>query len=278
MAVMLLFSSCVIDTLYRTLHPGYGQITVTADWTNRGESVDIPDSWTVSIGDYIGTETGETHSPDELFSPGSYTLVAYNSPEGITVSGTTATVAADDANAGCISGTPGWLFTSVQEVTIEADNDYELIAAMQQQVRELTLVLTPTGDAANLIESIEGSLSGVAGTLDFATNSHRTSSEVALSFTKITEGNDAGKWSVTVRLLGIANNNTQTLTATISYSGGTLQDSSLNSDLTTALEDFNTGKTTALTLGGTLEAPNEAGFTATIGDWETVGSEQVDLQ
>ena len=245
-ALTLAATSCVKDELHDTPHPDYGKITVTADWSDRGEGVDIPAEWTVTMGDYTGTETGETHSPDYLFSPGNYTLAAYNTPEGITVSGTMATVAA--ADGGCIVNTPGWLFSSVQEVAIEADTDYSLTAVMRQQVRQLTLVIEPTGDAAERIESIEGTLSGAAGTLDFATGTYGTPSEVELRFTKITDGDDAGKWMATVRLLGIAGN-LQRLTATLTYTDGNPQPTALESDLTTALDGFNDGKTAPLTLG-----------------------------
>lgn len=275
-ALTLAATSCVKDELHDTPHPDYGKITVTADWSDRGEGVDIPAEWTVTMGDYTGTETGATHSPDYLFKPGGYTLAAYNIPEGITVSGTTAAVAA--ADGGCIVNTPGWLFSSVQEVAIEADTDYELTAVMHQQVRKLTLMIEPTGDAANRIESIEGTLSGAAGTLDFATGTYGTPSEVELRFTKITDGDDAGKWMATVRLLGIAGN-LQRLTATLTYTDGNPQPTALESDLTEALADFNDGKTEPLTLGGTIaETPGEAGFTGEITDWETVDGGGVDAE
>lgn len=275
-ALTLAATSCVKDELHDTPHPDYGKITVTADWSDRGEGVGIPAEWTVTMGDYTGTETGATHSPDYLFSPGNYTLAAYNIPEGITISGTTATVAA--ADGGCIVNTPGWLFTSVQEVAIEADTDYSLTAVMRQQVRQLTLVIEPTGDAANRIESIVGTLSGAAGTLDFATGTYGTPSEVELRFTKITDGDDAGKWTATVRLLGIAGN-LQRLTATLTYTDGNPQPTALESDLTTALDGFNDGKTAPLTLGGTIaETPGEAGFTGEITDWETVDGGGVDAE
>ena len=268
LALLLTLGGCVKDELHDTPHPDTGKITVTADWTDRGEGVDIPAEWTVTMGDYTGTETGETHAPDYLFNPGSYTLAVYNPADGITVSGTTAAVAA--ADGGFIVNTPGWLFTSVQEVEIEADTDYSLTAVMQQQVRELTLMIEPAGDAADRIESIGGTLSGAAGTLDFATGTHGTPSEVELHFTKITEGDDAGKWMATVRLLGIAGD-AQRLTATLTYTDGNPQPTSLNSDLTSALNGFNDGKTVPLTLGGTIaETPTEAGFTAEITGWETV--------
>ena len=277
-ALLLAATSCVKDELHDTPHPDTGKITVTADWTDRGDGVDTPAEWTVTMGGYTGTESGETHAPDYLFAPGSYTLAAYNTPEDITVSGTTATVAPEAGNGAYISNTPGWLFTSVQEVAIEADTDYSLTAVMQQQVRELTLMIEPAGDAADRIESIEGTLSGAAGTLDFATGTHSTPSEVELHFTKITDGDDAGKWMATVRLLGIAGD-AQRLTATLTYTDGNPQPTSLNSDLTSALNGFNDGKTAPLTLGGTIaETPGEAGFTGEITDWETVDGGGVDAE
>lgn len=276
LALLLTLGGCVKDELHDTPHPDTGKVTVTADWSDRGEGVDIPASWHIVMGDYTGTETGATHSSDHLFSPGNYTLAVYNIPEGITVSGTTAAVAA--ADGGCIVNTPGWLFTSVQEVEIEADTDYPLTAVMRQQVRELTLVIEPAGDAADRIETIEGTLSGAAGTLDFATGIHGTPSEVELHFTKITDGDDAGKWMATVRLLGIAGD-AQRLTATLTYTDGNPQPTSLNSDLTATLDDFNDGKTSPLTLGGTIaETPGEAGFTGEITDWETVDGGGVDAE
>lgn len=146
-ATALLTASCVKDTLYNTPHPNHGKITVTADWSARGEGIDIPATWTIAMGDYTGTETAATHAPDHLFAPGSYTLVAWNPAEGITVSGTTATVApasGSQTTGTFIDNAPGWFFTHAEQVSIEKDTDYPFTAAMRQQVRELTLVVEPT--------------------------------------------------------------------------------------------------------------------------------------
>lgn len=278
LALLLTLGGCVKDELHDTPHPDTGSIAVTADWSGRGEGVAIPADWTVTMGGYTGTETGATHSPDCLFTPGIYTLAACNTPENITVSGTTATVVREAGSGAFISSAPGWLFTSVQEVAIEADTDCELTAVMHQQVRELTLVIEPTGDAAERVEAIGGTLSGAAGSLDFSTGTHGTPSEVELHFTEITSGDDAGKWTATVRLLGIAGD-AQRLTATLTYTDGNPQPTSLNSDLTAALHGFNDGKTVPLTLGGTLAGtPGEAGFTGEITDWETVDGGNVDAE
>lgn len=271
-AAALLLSSCVKDELHDTPHPDHGKVAVTADWANRGENIPVPEKWTVSIGEYTGEETAATHAPDYLFEPGGYTLAAYNEPEGITISGTAAAAAADTDpdNAGCITGQPEWLFTSVQEISINKDRDHEFTARMKQQVRELTLVIEPAGDARERIAAITGTLSGAAGTLDFATDTHGKPSNVALTFTKVTEGTNTGKWTATVRLLGIAGER-QTLAGTIVFTGGTPQPMTLESDLSASLADFNTDKKTPLTLGGeVVETPDAAGFTVTINDWHPI--------
>ena len=277
--LLLAVTSCVKDELHGTPHPDTGKIAVTADWSGRGEGVDIPTEWTVAMGGYTGTETGGTHVPDYLFSPGDYTLAVYNTPRGITITGTTATIAPETKSGGgsFITGTPGWLLTSVQEVTVEADTDYELTAPMRQQVRRLTLVIEPTGDAADRIEGIEGSLNGAAGTLDFATGTYGAASDVALHFTKITEGGDAGKWTATVWLLGVTGG--QRLTATLAYIGGNPQDTRLESDLTEVLKDFNSSGTGSFTLSGTMaETPTEAGVEAGITGWEKIDGGGVDAE
>lgn len=272
----LLLSSCVKDELHNTPHPDHGKVAVTADWANRGENIPVPEKWTVSIGDYTGEETAATHAPDYLFEPGGYTLAAYNEPEGVTINGTAAAADTDPDNAGCITGQPGRLFTSVQTVAIEADRDHAFTASMRPQVRELTLVIEPAGDARERIAAITGTLSGAAGTLDFATDTHGKPSDVALTFTKVTEGTNTGKWTATVRLLGIAGER-QTLAGTIVFAGGNPQPMTLESDLSASLADFNTDKKTPLTLGGTIAGtPAEAGVSATIDDWNTVTGNPVE--
>lgn len=266
-------TGCVKDELFNTPHPDHGKVAITADWTERGEGIAVPEKWTVNIGEYTGEETTETHAPDYLFEPGEYRITAYNTAGNITVNGTTATVAVSD---GFVSNAPEWLFTHVQDVTIEKDTDHEFTAEMKQQVRQLTLTIEPSGDAKDRIVSIEGTLSGVAGTLDMATGEHGTPSDVKLNFTEITEGDDAGKWTATVRLLGIAGD-MQRLTGTITFTGDNPRPVSLESDLTASLKDFNAGKTEPITLGGTVaETPTEAGVSATITDWKKVAGDPVE--
>lgn len=280
-ALALSLTSCVKDELFNTPHPDHGKVTVTADWTARGEGISVPEKWTVNIGDYTGEETSATHSPDYLFTPGDYRIIVYNPAADITVSGTKATVSPVSGNwdgvGSFISGAPGVLFTHVQDVVIEKDREHGFTAMMRQQVRRLTLVIEPTGDAADRIESIEGYLNGAAGTLDFAEDTHGTPSNVELHFTKITEGADVGKWSATVELLGTAGTG-QRLTAQLRFADNNPKAVTFSSDLTEALKDFNGNKAEALTLGGSIvETPAEGGFSATITDWEIAEKENVEI-
>ena len=271
----LTLTGCVKDELFDTPHPGKGSITVTADWSARGEGIATPESWNLSMGDYHGTETAATHAPDHLFEPGSYSLVAWNPATDISVSGTSASVTS--TAEGCISGELGWLFTSVQEVTIEADRDHAFTAAMQQQVRQLTLTIRLTGDAAERVEGISCSLSGVAGTMDFASDTYGAPSSVALNFTKITQGENAGAWTATVRLLGITGESQQ-LTGGITYAGDNLPSTPVASDMTALLAGFNDNETVPISLACDLETPTQAGVTAIIIDWEVQEEVNADIK
>lgn len=271
----LTLTGCVKDELFDTPHPGKGRITVTADWNARGEGIATPESWNLSMGDYHGTETAATHAPDHLFEPGSYSLVAWNPATDISVSGTSASVTS--TADGCISGELGWLFTSVQEVTIDADRDHAFTATMQQQVRQLTLTIRLTGDAAARVEGISGRLSGVAGTMDFASDTYGAPSSVALNFTKITQGENAGAWTATVRLLGITGESQQ-LTGGITYAGDNLPSTPIASDMTALLAGLNDNNTVPLSLACDLETPTQAGVTAVIIDWEVQEEVNADIK
>ena len=267
-ATALLTASCVKDTLYNTPHPNHGKITVTADWSARGEGIDIPATWTIAMGDYTGTETAATHAPDHLFAPGSYTLVAWNPAEGITVSGTTATVApasGSQTTGAFIDNAPGWFFTHTEQVTIEKDTDYPLTAAMKQRVRELQLELEVTQGRPELIQSVTATLSGIAGAFDMARG--QTTGEPASTVFSFTR--DGSRLTADARLLGTMGA-VQTMVLDIVFTdGGRTQRTEV--DLTEAMKDFNDDMTTAYRITGTLETPvGMEECNAEITGWESV--------
>lgn len=291
MAAAILLAACdVKDPIYNTAHPEHGTITLTTEWDGIGEGLTVPAAYTVATlpaaasaakDGYTATLNGATNTLDHLFEPGTYRLRVYNTPQHITVDGATVTVAAATGNADgvgqFVQEMPGWLFTGATDIPTEADAEHACTVAMQQQVRQLTLVIEPAGGSTDRIVSIEGRLSGVASTLDMDNGTHAAPQNVALAFAKVTSGADAGKWSATVRLLGVAGNG-QKLHATVFFKDNnpapmpfTGTDSSEGTDLTAELATFNADKRTPLTLGGRMmETPTGAGFTATITDWTPV--------
>lgn len=268
-AAAILLTACgAKDPTYNTEHPEHGKITLTTDWSARGDGIDIPSSYAVEVGKYSTTLSGLKNVIDNLFDPGDYTVYVHNTADNIALNGITVT-------ANYFAGALGWLFTGRQDIEVKKDTEHELTVAMAQQVRELTFIIAPTGGTADKIESITATLSGAAGTLDIDSGTHGKSSDIALTFTKITEGADAGKWSATVRLLGITGS-VQRLTGTITFTNGDPAAVSLDSDLTTALADFNADKEIPLTLGGTIvETPTGAGFTASITEWNVVQGDEI---
>lgn len=267
-ATALLTASCVKDTLYNTPHPNHGKITVTADWSARGEGIDIPATWTIAMGNYTGTETAATHAPDHLFAPGSYTLVAWNPAEGITVSGTTATVApasGSQTTGAFIDNAPGWFFTHAEQVSIEKDTDYPLTAAMQQRVRELQLELEVTQGRPELIQSVTATLSGIAGAFDMARG--QTTGEPASTVFSFTR--DGSRLTADARLLGTMGAVQTMMLDIVFVDGGRTQRTEV--DLTEAMKDFNDDMTTAYRVTGTLETPvGMEECNAEITGWESV--------
>lgn len=273
-AILLLTGCDVKDPIYNTSHPEMGTLTLTTDWTAIGEGLTAPTAYTASVGDYSATLSGTVNRLDHLFTPGAYSIYAYNTPEHVSVSRTTATVATATGNVdgvgGFVQSEPGWLFTSSVEVLLEKDADHACTAVMQQQVRELTLIIEPTGGTADRIESIEGYLTGAASSLNFADGTHTAPMNVEVHFARIADGNNAGRWKATVRLLGVAGAQ-QMLNAQIYFTDDNPKMVALESDLTTALAAFNADKRTPLTLGGSVvETPTGAGIMANITDWKAV--------
>lgn len=266
-------ASCVKDDLYDTPHPDSGRVTVNADWSARGDGIDVPETWNVSIGDYAGEETEAIHTPDHFFAPGAYTLFAWTPAAGIVVNGSTALAT--------YSREPiGWLFTHTQPIHIERDCNHTFTAAMRQQVHVLTLALDVQGDATDRITGIDADLTGVASSLDFADGTHGSPVTINMTFKKsespASRSGESNRWVATKRLLGVAGVSQQ-FTGVIRFANGNPQPLVVSSDLTSDLADFNSGKTVPVTLDGRLViTPTESGVTATIEKWELIDDWNVD--
>lgn len=251
-------TSCTIVDLEDPLK---GKITLTTDWSKRTTGVDMPANYTVVINNQTLTFTQAINLLPEL-NAGTYSIHIYNTPEKITISGTTATV---NTNGTEVHHSPEWLFTATTQATYADFKQENITAVMQQHIRQLTIELTVKEGDPERIASTTATLTGIANSIDFKSNTHSgTNLSVAPVFTR-----NGNKLSATVRLLG-AVAEPQILTLDIAFSDGRTQH--IESDVSSTLANFNTNKHIPVTASANLNTPTEAGFAATITGWISGGN------
>lgn len=254
-------ASCVKDELYNTPHPDSGAVVVTADWSDRNSDADIPQTYILSIDGQEQEVSGETNVLNRLLSAGKYTLAAYNKPDQVTVANNTASVNATSAKH--INPMPGYLFASVQDINVVADDTLRVTARMKQLIRRLNLELTATEGDYSRVQSATATLSGVASVADMATGERSAAAQVTNTFRQ-----DGNKFTLFFRLLGIVTTEAQTLTVDITFNNGDTQQ--IVSDVTESMKNFN-NEAEPIKLKGNLLLPVEATVTgATITGWNEV--------
>lgn len=257
----ILLASCVKDELYNTPHPDSGAVVVTADWSDRNSDADIPQAYILSIDGQKQEVSKETNILNRLMSAGKYTLAAYNKPDQVTVANNTASVNATSAKH--INPMPGYLFASVQDINVVADDTLRVTARMKQLIRRLNLELTATEGDYSRVQSATATLSGVASVADMATGERSAAAQVTNTFRQ-----DGNKFTLFFRLLGIVTTETQTLTVDITFNNGDTQQ--IVSDVTESMKNFN-NEAEPIKLKGNLLLPVEATVTgATITGWNEV--------
>lgn len=267
----LLLSSCVKDELYNTPHPDKGAVTVSL----TGLSAD--DNYILDIDGKVADITDSPFTNPDLLNPGTHSMVIYNRVEGFTFDGRMARVNAlngkSRADGASVIPLPGYLKTVSQEITVTADDTLRITPSPQQRVRDLHIEFTVTQGRPELIQTVTGTLSGIAGAFDMeAGQTTGEPTSTVFSFTR-----DGDKLTADARLLGTMGA-VQILVLDIAFvDGGRTQRTEV--DLTEALADFNGDMTTAYRVTGTLETPvgmEEA--TAEITGWETVDGDDVNAE
>ena len=264
-AITLPLASCVKDELYNTPYPDNGRVLVTTDWSAKSAEADVPDSYTLQIGEQSRQVTGESNLFEPLLSPGSYKLLVHNTPSDITVSGTTAAV--HQAASG-IAPMPGYLFASLQDIYVEADDTLKVTAPMQQYVRRIDIELTVKEGDYSRVASAKATLSGVASAVDISTAERGNPSETTNAME-----HSGDRFTVSFRLLGIINSATNNLTVEVLFANGDKQ--TVVSDLSTTLGDFNS-TVEPLKLNGELFLPVEGGISGFISSWEIADGGNID--
>jgi hypothetical protein len=256
--ITMSFFGCISYPIYDYAYYDYGKIvSLITDWTERGNDIDIPENYTVKIGNYVNILSGTHNSIDNLFPAGKHIINIWNTTGNITVSDKLAI-------ADYTADETGWFFTGRQEVMIEIDGEHTIVVFMQQQVRQLTFELEVKDNVQYRFTSVSATLSGVAGTLNIDDGTHGDPSSIALTFAEDLRDN---KWKTTVRLMGVTGNK-QILTLTMNLADGHPSSYTTTSDLSSQLASFNDDKKTPLTLIARFDGTQTGEeLIATITDW-----------
>lgn len=255
-------ASCVKDELHNTPHPDRGAVTVSLT------GLEADDNYVLDINGKAADITGSPFTYPDLFLPGTYSLVLYNRAEGFTFDGRMAQVHTEDgktrADGVSIIPLPGYLKTASREITVTADDTLHLTPAPQQRVRDLHIEFTVTQGRPELIQTVTGTLSGIAGAFDM--EAEQTTGEPASTAVAFTR--DGDKLTADARLLGTMGA-VQTLVLDIAFvDGGRTQRTEV--DLTEALADYNGNMTDGYRVTGTLETPvGMEESSAEITGWDT---------
>lgn len=262
----LSLTGCVKDDLYNTPHPGKGAVRITTDWSARSSESVMPDNYTLRISEQGEQQVREATTVfHSLLTPGKYDLLVHNSPAGMTVSGTTATVAplAD----GTLNPLPGYLFSGVQALNIQQDDTLHTTVKMQQRTRQLTLVLKLKDGDHDRILNTEATLTGIAPSVDLLTGALPATGGASITpvFEKATGSEGLPVLQATFRLLGITTNDNQQLTVVVTMNNGEPQN--IVTDLTSILHQLPADSMEPVTLDATFTLPPEAGISGSIMDW-----------
>lgn len=276
-AAGVLLASCVKDELYNTPHPDKGAVLVTTDWTGCSSDAVLPADYILRIGSEEQTVKGETNVFKSLFLPETQSLLVYHQAEGVTVSGTTATV--NTLEDGTLNPMPGFLFSASKELGVQKDDTLKVTVPMMQRIRTLALTLKLKPGDEQLITETAATLTGIASSVDLATGS-LTAAEGKTVVPIFTMGTDGGETraagdpilTASLRLPGVMTGEKQELTLAVTLTDGTVQN--VVTDLTQALKNFGSGKMEPLVLDATLTLPDVEGdaaeVSATISDWNVV--------
>lgn len=273
LAAAAVLSSCVKDELSNTPHPETGAVVLSADFTERSQAADVPADYMVShvccarAESCTMPQSGEKCLP-WLFNPGTHELQAWTSCAGMDVADGTAAV--EETAPGMVDSMPGYLFTGTCGFEAVKDDTVRVVLTMRQRTRDVRFILTVTEGNPELISSVTGTLSGIAGAFSIAEQKIAGNPVSAgLAFTR-----SGDELVAAARLLGTAGSS-QTLTLEIRF---TDRDDVhvVEVDLTGAMSGFNSDMTSAREIRGEVETPIGMDVTAGIIGWKDVAGEAED--
>lgn len=269
-------TSCVKDDLYNTPHPDKGAVVITTDWTDALSEATVPDEYCLSMDGGNPERTKErTCCYPSLLEPGRHTLLVYNEPQGMALSGTTATVNARED--GTLEPLPEYLFSAVKEPDVVQDDTLRITVPMERRLCPILLHLSLEGENTPQIARIDATLSGVSASVDIQTGTVGGENATVTLDVRQPEASTLayteGRLEMKCRVVGINPQERQLLTITVTMADGYVQ--TITSDLTENLKDLN-AEMEPIELTGKVEAPQDGHFGGTIDNWEVVDGGDID--
>ena len=272
-----MLASCVKDELYDTPHPDKAAVVITTDWADALDETDVPAVYHIEMdgGEAVTIQEATTVYPD-LLAPGKHSVFACNEPQGMTISGTTASV--NRLPDGTLEPMPEYLFSATTRFEAQADDTVHVTVPMARRLCPITLNLSLEGGNTEAIASITATLGGMAASVDLRTgmvggeNATVTLDIKQQAKTKARAYTE-GRLEMKCRTVGTNPQERQVLTVKVTMADGHVQ--TIESDLSERLKDLNTGMD-PIELTGTVEAPQDGQFSGSITDWTDVTGDPVE--
>lgn len=259
--VLLTAASCVKDSLNDTPHPDKGAVLLMFEGA-------AADTHTVLIDDRKSDFTSLPFCFPALLEPGSHTMTIWNHAEGFDFDGLTARVKKADSQNGEEGDTPlipmpGHLYSTNTTIEVMADDTLRIQTPLTPRTRDLVLQFTVTEGRPELIQSVTGTIDGIANAFSIENGEMiGAPASTVVSFTR-----DGDQLHATARILG-TRGSAQSLTFDIVFVDGE-RTQRTEVDLTEALAGFNSPTTEPFPVRGNLNTPIglETGSAEIIG-WE----------
>lgn len=269
-------SSCVKDTLY----DAKGNIEVSTIWNNISADAVIPSEYTMHLqwvtpdvrfdgGDRMVSVSGDKYTFRDN-AIGDYRLSAYNTPEGVIINGTRASIDKLYGGNGGIIAIPGTMFAGdyhdyTSTIHVAPAATYYATINMVQLMRSVDLALTVVEGDYSRIAYASASIDGVYGAIDFVTQSADAADRTCTTAERLKQSEKLLTASFRLFAIPMADYSNMSLTVNIIFDNGDTR--TITSDISAVTKDF--GKSVSpLAISADLHLPVKGGFVGSIDGWK----------
>lgn len=268
-------SSCVKDTLY----DAKGAIEVNTIWNNISADAVIPSEYTMQLqwitpdvrfdgGDRTVSVSGDKYTFTDN-AIGDYRLSVYNTPKGVMINGTRASIEKILGGNGGIVANPGTMFSGdyhdyTSTIHVAPAATYYATVNMVQLMRSVDLTLNVVEGDYSRIASAMATIDGVYGAIDFVTH-NADPADRTYTTVQLKQSEDLLTASFRFFAIPDAEYDNMTLTVDIVFDNGDTR--TITSDISGLTKDF--GKSVSpLAISADLHLPVKGGFVGSIDGWK----------